>query len=51
MGEQLYSTEKIIAALQEANGLVSIAARNLRCSPQTVYDRADAYPSRKWRLN
>jgi hypothetical protein len=40
MGVQIISTEKIIAALQAANGLVSIAAKNIPCSPQTIYSRA-----------
>ena len=35
-----YATAKIIAALQAADGLVSVAARALACSPQTIYNRA-----------
>ena len=35
-----YSTDSIIAALRETNGLISLAAKRLRCSPGTIYYRA-----------
>jgi hypothetical protein len=35
-----YTSEQIIAALQATNGLVSLAAKKLGCSPQTIYKRA-----------
>jgi hypothetical protein len=40
MGEQKYTSEQIIKALQDTNGLISLAARKLGCSPQTIYTRA-----------
>jgi len=35
-----YSTEQIVGALHETNGLVTLAARRLGCSVQTIYQRA-----------
>ena len=35
-----YSTEKIIAALKATNGLVHLAARQVGCTPKTIYTRA-----------
>lgn len=35
-----YSTERIIQALKDTNGLVSLAARKLGCTTQTIYTRA-----------
>jgi hypothetical protein len=35
-----YTNEQIIEALNEANGLISIAAKKLNCSRQTIYNRA-----------
>lgn len=35
-----YSTDKIIAALKQVNGMVYLAARVLDCSPNTIYARA-----------
>jgi hypothetical protein len=37
---QPYTTEAIINALKETNGLVSLAARRLGCSASTIYTRA-----------
>ena len=34
--------EQIIKALQETNGLVSLAARKLDCTPQLIHDRVKA---------
>jgi hypothetical protein len=45
MGEQRYKTEDIINALKATNGLVSLAAEILRCSPQTIYNRAKSVKS------
>ena len=42
-----YSTEQIIQALKESNGLVSLAARRLGCEPQTIYNRAKRVKSMK----
>jgi hypothetical protein len=39
-GKQEYTSEKIIQALKDTNGLVSLAAKRLSCSPQTIYNRA-----------
>lgn len=35
-----YSTEKIVAALKATNGLVYLAARQVGCTPKTIYNRA-----------
>jgi len=35
-----YSTDKIIAALKATNGLVYLAARQVGCTPKTIYTRA-----------
>ncbi|MBI3942954.1 MAG: Fis family transcriptional regulator [Chloroflexi bacterium] len=41
MGNKLmYTTDEISRALEEANGLISVAARRLGCSVQTIYNRA-----------
>jgi hypothetical protein len=41
MGEK-YSTDKIIAALRETNGLVSLAAKRVGCDRKTIHRRAKA---------
>lgn len=40
-----YSTEAIIRALQATNGLISLAAKTLGCTPQTIYNRANTTKS------
>lgn len=40
-----YTTEAIIDALKQTNGLVSLAARRLGCSASTIYSRAHAVQS------
>lgn len=35
-----YTTDQIIEALRATNGLISLAARSLNCSPNTIYHRA-----------
>lgn len=44
-GEQKYTSEQIIQALKDTDGLVSLAAKKLNCSPQTIYNRAKAVQS------
>ncbi len=39
------TVENIVAALAETNGLVSLAARRLGCSPQNIYSRARKSPA------
>jgi hypothetical protein len=39
-GTQQYTSDQIIQALKDTNGLVSLAAKRLKCSPQTIYNRA-----------
>ena len=39
-GQRRYTTEEIVAALKKHNGLVSVAARALKCAPQTISIRA-----------
>lgn len=39
-GKVQYTTAEIIKALQDTNGLVSLAARKLGCAPNTIYNRA-----------
>jgi len=36
----IYSTDSIISALRETNGLVSLAAKRLGCCANTIYKRA-----------
>jgi len=41
MGQpQQYTSEQIAQALRDTNGLVSLAARRLGCSPNTIYARS-----------
>ena len=40
-----WRNQQIIEALKRTNGLVSLAAQNLGCSPQTIYNRAKRVPS------
>ncbi len=35
-----YTTETIVSALHETNGMVYLAARRLGCKAQTIYNRA-----------
>ena len=44
-GKQEYTSEQIIKALQDTDGLVSLAAKKLGCSPQTIYNRAKSVQS------
>lgn len=39
-GKAEFSSEQIIQALRDTNGLVSLAAKKLGCVPQTIYNRA-----------
>jgi len=39
-----YSTDEIVRALEKANGLISVAARLLGCTPKTIYRRAEESP-------
>ena len=41
VGKELYTTEQIISALEATNGLITLAAQRLGCSPQTIYNRAN----------
>jgi transposase-like protein len=41
MAVQRYTTEQIIKALKETNGMIYLAARRLGCTPQTIYNRAN----------
>lgn len=44
MAKQRYSTKRIISELVATQGLVSLAAENLGCTPMTIYNRAKAEP-------
>ena len=46
-GKQEYSSDQIIQALKDTNGLVSLAAKRLGCAPNTIYYRAKAVKSVK----
>ena len=39
-----FSNEMIIVALKKTGGLVSLAAKQLGCNPQTIYNRVHAFP-------
>ncbi len=40
-----YNADTVISALQQARGMVTIAARALGCKPQTVRSYIDRYPT------
>jgi len=40
MAQRRYTTQEIIDALKATNGLVSLAAKRLGCTAQTIYNRA-----------
>lgn len=40
-----YTTQQVIDALQDAKGYVSKTASLLHCTPQTVYNYAERYPT------
>jgi hypothetical protein len=42
-----YTVEQMIAAIREANGILTIAARKLDCSRSTVYNYIERYKSIK----
>lgn len=44
MGQGKYKPAAIISALKEAQGMIYVAARKLKCSPQTIYTYAERYP-------
>jgi hypothetical protein len=39
-GMQHFTSEAMIDALKQTNGLVSLAARKIGCAPKTIYQRA-----------
>ncbi len=45
-----YTPEKIITAIEKAHGKVSLAARSLKCSRQTIMNYAKEYPDVKQAL-
>lgn len=44
MGSQKFKVEDVVTALQNSSGLVYVAARQLGCSANTVYNYAKRYP-------
>jgi len=44
---QLYDPTLIASTLERARGMVTVAARLLRCSRQTIYNAVQAYPEVK----
>lgn len=40
-----YSAARIVEALQRSKGMVYVAARDIGCSPMTIYNYARRYPS------
>lgn len=49
--ELMFTPEIIIEAVQLTKGLISLAAKNLKCTRQTVYDYAERYPEVKAAIN
>jgi len=47
MRPRVYSDEKIIAALTDANGMIYRAAKRLKCNARTIYERAEISPAVK----
>ena len=44
---QRFTEERVAQAVEEANGILPITARNLGCSKSTVYEYLKRYPSLK----
>ena len=42
-----YSAEQVIKALQRTKGMIYLAAEELACSPQTIYNHIDRHPTVK----
>jgi hypothetical protein len=45
MSTERYTTKQVIDALQRAKGMVSLAAKNLKCDPSTIRNYIKRYPS------
>lgn len=45
MGSKKYSAEEVVAALRASKGMVYVAARQLGCSANTIYNYAKSYTS------
>lgn len=43
MADRKYTLQEVIEAVQKANGLLAVAARQLGCSRQTVYNYVEKY--------
>lgn len=43
--KQRITNDKIIDALKKSSGLVTVAAKRMSCSPQTIYSRIKAFPA------
>jgi len=50
MAKKKFTAQQVIDALEAAKGYVSVAASELRCDPQTIYNYAKEYQSvqRAW---
>ena len=45
MAQQRFTQAQVIAALKATKGMLTVAARRLQCSPQTVQNYLDRYPA------
>jgi hypothetical protein len=45
MAKQRFTQEQVVSALQQSKGMVTVAARLLRCVPNTVQAYIDRYPA------
>jgi hypothetical protein len=44
-GKPRYTPAQVIAALKKSKGMVFIAAKRLRCDPETIYNYCRRYPA------
>lgn len=47
MASEAYTSEAVVKAIQKHNGMVSLAAKALKCSRQTIHNYATKYPEVK----
>lgn len=47
MATEKYNPAEMVKALEKSAGMISVAARSLGCSRQTIYSYADKYPEVK----
>lgn len=51
MAHPQYTAEQVIAAIQKTKGMLTLAAAELNCSPQTVHKYVNKYPTVREAVN